>query len=419
MNLELQKIKGIEKLAGDGLISPIWARLSKDQESWRKSLDLADRLNQQLKDLGRVDDSVRRIADSIQSPLIKLSKQLHEAANPNTKLSQVCSQIAAAQTAHQESVRKMLDPLAGIREQMIVDETIQKIVKDLAVFKSPTEGIFKDILSASTAATAWTKQFEEGQTQTRKLLEGLTGSQSVQRFFKDFEQINQQWVVPEQLLSVSGALKDLQEQLQLSAINLPSIDWASAGTLARLLGTEGIADQLKRLGIESDGTFADQTETTKEAGSSWGRPDPWTILSLVLTLMIFWYQEQSNSQQQAKNEAFQQDTTKRLIAQSQQIQTLTLLLQQALVQAAQTPEERFVVRERIALVRSKPEHGSGVEGKLMPHEVVRLIDRKGKWIEVEYYHWLHQEHRTGWVLKKYLERVPANHAKNLDAEDIQ
>lgn len=419
MSLDIQKFKEFEKLTEGSSASPAWIRLAKDQESWRKSLDIADRLHQQIKDLGRIDDSARRIADSIQSPMMKLSKQLQEAANPKTKLLQICSQIEAAQAAHHESIRKILEPLAGIREQMRVDETIQKIVKDLADFKIPTDGVFKDILSASTAATAWTKQFEEAQTQNRKLLDGLTGSQSVQRFFKDFEQINRQWVVPEQLLSMSDALKGLQEQLRLPAINLPSIDWATAGTLAKLLGTEGLADQLERLGIEPDGTFSEPTETEKKSIPVLGRPDPWTILSLILTLMIFLYQEQSNSRQQSQNEAFQQEATKRLIAQSQQIQTLTLLLQQALVQAAQTPEERFVVRERIALVRSKPEHGSGVEGKLMPREVVRLIDQKGKWIEIEYYHWLHQEHRTGWVLKKYLERVPANHAKNLEAEDSQ
>ena len=396
-----------------------WAQLAKEQESWRKAISESDDLTKQLQELSGQSSSFKKLLDEARSPSAQISKYIEDLLGPSQAARQTFSALAIAQAQEQESIRKMLEPLADIRKSLTEDETIQKIVKDLAVFKDPTESIFKELLTASTAATAWTKQFEEAHAQTQKVLDSLTGSQSVQRYFKEFEQINRQWRVPDELLSVSGALKDLQEQLQLSAINLPSIDWASAGTLARLLGTEGIADQLKRLGIEPDGTFAEKTKTTKGAGSSWVRPDPWTILSLILTLIIFWYQEQSNSQQQAKNEAFQQDTSKRLIAQSQQIQALTLLLQQALVQAAQTQEENFVVRERIALVRSKPEHGSGVEGKLMPREVVRLIDQKGKWIEVEYYHWLHQEHRTGWVLKKYLERVPANHAKNLDAEDIQ
>jgi hypothetical protein len=37
--------------------------------------------------------------------------------------------------------------------------------------------------------------------------------------------------------------------------------------------------------------------------------------------------------------------------------------------------------------------------------VVRPIAEDGKWIQFEYYHWLHQEYRTGWALKKYFQRV--------------
>ena len=88
-----------------------------------------------------------------------------------------------------------------------------------------------------------------------------------------------------------------------------------------------------------------------------------------------------------------------------------MLIERALVQAAQAHEERFVVRERTATVQSRPEHGASVQGKLLPNEVVKAIDKDGKWIEVEYYHWLHEEYRTGWVLKKYLERVPPSRAK--------
>ncbi len=139
--------------------------------------------------------------------------------------------------------------------------------------------------------------------------------------------------------------------------------------------------------------------------------DAIALVSLLLGILFFLYQEISSQQDKAKTEAFQTQTTATLQVQAHQIQNLTVLIEKALVQAAQAPEERFVVRERIATVRSKPEHGSIVEGKLMPNEVVRAIDRDGKWVEVEYYHWLHEEYRTGWVLKKYLERVPANYAK--------
>jgi len=82
------------------------------------------------------------------------------------------------------------------------------------------------------------------------------------------------------------------------------------------------------------------------------------------------------------------------------------------VQEAKRQVERFVVLDRVALVRFKPEHGSPVEGKLLPREVVRPISEGGKWIEFEYYHWLHKEHRTGWALKKYFQRVPTDFEKS-------
>jgi hypothetical protein len=123
------------------------------------------------------------------------------------------------------------------------------------------------------------------------------------------------------------------------------------------------------------------------------------------------YQEVSSQQDKAKTEDFQMQTTTTLQIQAQQIQNLTALIGQALAQAAQEPQVRFVVRGRPATVRSKPEHGAPVEGKLLPNEVVHAIDRKGRWVEIEYYHWLHEEYRRGWVLKHYLERVPANYSK--------
>jgi hypothetical protein len=65
----------------------------------------------------------------------------------------------------------------------------------------------------------------------------------------------------------------------------------------------------------------------------------------------------------------------------------------------------------VAEVRVKPEHGATLVGRLLQQEVVRPISEDGKWIEIEYYHWLHQEYRTGWALKKYFQRVarPATH----------
>ena len=163
--------------------------------------------------------------------------------------------------------------------------------------------------------------------------------------------------------------------------------------------------------INTDGSMRESKELPERGLLSRKQADALALLSLLLTILVFIYQEISSQQDKAKTEAFQIQTTDSLRAQAQQIQSLTFLIEKALAQAAQVPEERMVVRERFAIVRSEPEHGATVEGKLMPNEVVRSIGRDGKWVEVEYYHWLREEYRNGWVLKKYLERVPANHVR--------
>jgi uncharacterized protein YgiM (DUF1202 family) len=152
------------------------------------------------------------------------------------------------------------------------------------------------------------------------------------------------------------------------------------------------------------------SDTSEKGLLSRKQSDALTLLSLLLTLLIFFYQEYSGQLDKAKTETFQAETTSALQTQARQIQHLTVLIEKALKQAANTPEERFVVRERVAIVRTKPQHGASMEGKLLPNEVVRCIDEDGKWIEVQYYHWIQKEYRTGWVLKKYLDRVPATYA---------
>ena len=65
----------------------------------------------------------------------------------------------------------------------------------------------------------------------------------------------------------------------------------------------------------------------------------------------------------------------------------------------------MVVRERVAVIRLKPEHGSRVIAEAFPNQVVTLLEERGKWIKVEYYDWIAHEERAGWALKKYFVRA--------------
>jgi hypothetical protein len=133
-------------------------------------------------------------------------------------------------------------------------------------------------------------------------------------------------------------------------------------------------------------------------------------------LLFFIYQEVSSARWQAATDEKLAKQAEVLETQRNMMESLAKLVEKALVHEAQHQEQRFVVRDRVALVRSRPESGSSVVGKLFPREVVRPIAEDGKWIQFEYYHWLHQEYRTGWALKKYFQRVarPSKHSAQID-----
>ncbi len=307
----------------------------------------------------------------------------------------------------------MLEPLAGIRKSLIAAESTQRMAKEFSGLGAITEQ-FRSLLDQTSTLGAVAKmgalQLEASHDHAREIFERAAIGSSLQSYLKEFEQINKQWKVPSEVLGLVGSLKEFQEQF--GRVSLPTIDWSSAGALAQLLGKQGIEGQLAHLGIDPVGTLHETGELPEKGLLSRKQSDALAILSLLLTILIFIYQESSSQQDKKKAEAFQVQTAETLQIQANQIRSLTVLLERALVAAAQAHDERFVVRERTATVRSKPEHGATVEGKLLPNEVVKSLDKKGKWIEVEYYHWLHEEYRTGWVLKKYLERVPASYSSS-------
>jgi len=97
-----------------------------------------------------------------------------------------------------------------------------------------------------------------------------------------------------------------------------------------------------------------------------------------------------------------------LETQAKQLESLSILVERALIKETTRVSTRFVVLDRVATVRARPGSGASVESNLLPREVVTLVSEQGKWIEVRYYHWSLKAYKTGWVLKKYLTRVPAS-----------
>ncbi|WP_269631007.1 SH3 domain-containing protein [Pelomonas sp. BJYL3] len=392
------------------------ARIEEERSSWRNALIDSNLIGKQVRELAgnTIYAQMAKDLKALQSPAISIAKQYEDLLSSNSAIGSAYKAWQESERAQLEKMRKMFDPMADIRKSVLGDATTQQLVKELtdgSSMRSQMKAITDQALGIGSVAKMLAQQAEDSRAQTKKLLEGLGVGSSIQSYLKDFEHINKQWKVPNEVLGLMGPVKELQEQLGLGKVALPTIDWGSAAALARAMGPEGIQEQLALLGIEPDGSMNPKAGLPEKGILSKKQTDVITLISFLLIFVIFFYQEYNSSLQQAKTEAFQAQTAVMLQVQAKQIQNLTTLIEKTLVQAAQEPEERLVVRDRIATVRSKPEHGSAIEGQLMPNEVVRETDKDGKWVEIEYYHWLHEEYRTGWVLKKYLERVPANYAK--------
>ena len=132
-------------------------------------------------------------------------------------------------------------------------------------------------------------------------------------------------------------------------------------------------------------------------------------LNLLLVLVMFWHQENSSSQMEERL------MTKIEVGQTQQRQrdTEIKVLQATIIRALEQvqPSERgqtvFVVRGRVALTKKEALPNATVIGSLVPNQTAILLEEKGMWIRVEYFDWHSQSAQQGWVLKKYLSRVPA------------
>lgn len=409
MSLALEQIKAATL---GGTLAREMARIEEERSSWRKALIDTDLIGKQVRELAEHSAYAQMAKElkALQSPAMSIAKQYQDLLGPSSAIGTAYKAWQESERLQMEQMRKMFDPMADIRKSVLGDTATQQLIKELtdgSSMRSQMKAIADQALGIGSVAKMLAQQAEDSRAQTKKLFENLGVGSSIQSYLKDFEHINKQWKVPNEVLGIVGSFKELQDQL--GKVALPTIDWGSAAALAIALGPEGIQEQLALLGIEPDGSMHENTEKPERGLLSRKQSDALAMLSLLLGILFFIYQEISSQQDKAKTEAFQTQTTATLQVQTQQIQSLTVLIEKALVEAAQAPEERFVVRERPATVRSEPEHGSAVEGKLLPNEVVRAIDKDGKWVEVEYYHWLREEYRTGWILKKYLERVPSNY----------
>lgn len=373
---ELAKLHGM--LGGNHVLNE-YRRLEQERSTWMNAMAESNSLAEQIKKLGGQD-----------SAAVQMAKQMYD-----------------AQKAQEESIRKMLDPLAHIRSSLLGDSSIQRMIDEFSKPVTATDH-FTKLMDQVVGPSAYLRSLHLGADSSiehaRRMLAETSVSTGLQQVMKSFEDTNKHWAVPSALLDSLSPLKAWQEQV--GKLSLPVMDWTSAATLAKLLGRGGIESQLAALGINPDGSLnADFADREEGIGLSRKAMQLMTLLSFILAFLVPIYQEISSSQWQGATDKKLEAQVDALEGQRKMIEALTKLVEKALVQESKRQEQRFVVRDRVAVVRAKPEHGATVVGKLFPNEVVRPVSEDGKWIEFEYYHWLHQEYRTGWALKKYFQRV--------------
>lgn len=352
-------------------------------------LNTDDSLARQLTRLSKEHGAWRRV-------LADAEKQLH----PFRATASAFKEWQEALLLQRERYAKLLNPLGDLTTSLQLHSSAAKFIKQIQ-----DADLLGWQLRETLAASSLSRMMAESRAHTRTILESVETSNRIRDAFREFEQINKSWQVQSQLLGVVGSLRELQDQF--GKVSVPAIDFGSAAAIARLIGREGLERQLSELGIQPDGSIDLKAADTAD-GSFLSRrqSDTVALVSLLLTLISIWmtaqiflYQERTGDERQAANE-------QEMARKAKQLESLNALVEKVLERVANDRVERFVVRDRPAAVRSKPQAGD--EWKLMPREVVTPVDSQGKWIKVEYYHWAAQEYRTGWVLKKYLQRVPAN-----------
>jgi len=337
-----------------------------------------------------------------------LAEQFKKLIGQDFAAVQMAKQMYDAQKTQEESIRKMLDPLVNIRSGLLADASIQRMIGEFSKPLAATDH-FTKLMDQVAGPSAYLQSLhllsDTSIEHARVMLAETSVSTGLQQVMKSFEEANKHWAVPSALLESLSPLKAWQEQV--GKLSLPVMDWASAAALAKVLGQDGIESQLAAWGIYPDGSVNPQFVEQDEGGLGLSRKsmELMALLSFILALLVPIYQAYSSAQSQAATDMKLEAQADALEGQRKMIEALTKLVEKALVQEANRQDERFVVRDRVAVVRAKPEHGSSVVGKLLPNEVVRPISEDGKWIEFQYYHWLHQEYRSGWALKKYFQRV--------------
>jgi len=243
-----------------------------------------------------------------------LADQVKRLIPENSLAVQMAKQWLESQKAEQESIRRMLDPLQDIHKGILADSAAKRMFDELAKPSSASEQMSK-LMEQATGFSACTKamhsSIRDSMENARKMLADASVSSGIGQLMKSFEEANKRWVVPQPLLDSLVPLQALQEQM--GRLSLPVMDAASAATLARMLGPDGIQAQLAAMGINPVGSISVHfVQQENGIGLSRKALELMTLLSFIFAVLIPLYQEISSSQWQAATDKTLAAQTKKL-----------------------------------------------------------------------------------------------------------
>lgn len=213
---------------------------------------------------------------------------------------------------------------------------------------------------------------------------------------------------------------NVKDRLREMVEGMSTFDLATTASLARYHGIDGLARQMAALGLEASEYLDDEDDGPGQDGANTLTFEsrlsalPGTSLDVFRQILIniiaayiwtiFIASTLPNPDLDAQN--------KKIAKIESLIEKLPQLIESQVEAITRRQlfavETLFVVKERTARLRTSPEAGSGVLALAFPNQKLKLLEERGKWIRVEFYDYLAQSTREGWILKKYCTRLPSS-----------
>jgi len=292
------------------------------------------------REMKRMEEAQRSWIENLQ-PINTLSEQLLSLTEPTSVAAKMAEEFQRAEQLNH--IRTMLDPIADIRKSLMFDSGYRKLMEEIerpSFLSAKLERAAREASHFGHVAKAMQESMQSSFSHAQEMLAATSIAEPLAQTMSAFKEAERRWSVPAELVDSIGALKAMQEQL--GRLTLPVVDFASASTLARLLGPEGMEAQLAALGIAPDGTLSEEALAPVEAGIGLSRRtlELMTLLSFILTFLVPIYQELSSREWQKQTDERLEAQRLPLQTQAKQLESLSRLVEKALVQEARRDERK-------------------------------------------------------------------------------